>query len=449
MAIQGLTLGAQRDLTNDMLIKGIIDSVTTVNQFYQALPFKGIQGNALAYNREEAGVDQQSLVNVLRTGASNINKDQQRFTRHNTELTTLIGDAQVNGLIQAVGSDYNDATAVQVAAKAKGIGRAYMNLLINGQQGASVSGPQFGIILSGTPTLPVSATDSLPSAADFIEVIYQAAVRGNHGAQYRRGSTGSLVDVTRANLEADFDVALTASAGISALVIDGKVHSGPFGGTTTGSIAAGTFTSTLTAAGVAVYNEAARVVHGNIGFDGLATLVSADQDIANNYTNGTDAQINGDNVLTYLDELVDRVHDKDGMVDYMMMNSAAMRKITSAFRGVGTGFDMMDVKMSSGGVMQVQSYRGIPMYRNDFIGNSGLAGLGGGDGGNSTHVYVGTVDDGSLSHGICGLTAQNAAGMQVQKIGAREDVDAEITRVKWYAGLAHFSELGLVRGTLD
>ncbi len=449
MAIQGLTLGTQRDLTNDLLIKGIIDSVVTVNQFYQVLPFKGIQGNALAYNREEAGVDAQSLVNVLRTGAGSINKDQQRFTRHNTELTTLIGDAQVNGLIQAVGSDYNDATAVQVAAKAKGLGRTYMNLMINGQQGASVAGPQFGIILSGTPTLPVVATDALPSAADFIEVLFQAAVRGNPSAQYRKGSTGSLKAVTRADLEADFDVTLSASAGIAALVLDGKLHQGALAGSTTGTIAAGTLTTTLTAAGVAAYNEAARVVHGNIGFDGLANLVSADQDVANSYTNGSDAQINGDNVLTYLDELVDRVHDKDGMVDYMMMNSAAMRKVTSAFRGVGTGFDMMDVKMSSGGIMQVQSYRGVPMYRNDFIGNSGLAGVAGGDGGNATQIYLGTVDDGSLSHGICGLTAANSAGMQVQKIGAREDVDAEITRVKWYAGLAHFSELGLVRGTLD
>ena len=52
-----LTLGTQRDLTNDVLIKGIIDSVVTVNQFYQMLPFKGIQGNALAYNREGIFMD--------------------------------------------------------------------------------------------------------------------------------------------------------------------------------------------------------------------------------------------------------------------------------------------------------------------------------------------------------------------------------------------------------
>ena len=91
---------------NDMLIKGIIESILKVNQFYQMLPFKGIHGNALAFNR----------------GLST-----ERFSRHSKELTTLIGDAQVNGFVQAVGSEFNDATALQVAAKAKvntGLNRA-------------------------------------------------------------------------------------------------------------------------------------------------------------------------------------------------------------------------------------------------------------------------------------------------------------------------------------
>ena len=92
-----------------------------------------------------------------------------------------------------------------------------------------------------------------------------------------------------------------------------------------------------------------------------------------------------------------------------------------------------------------------------FIGNTALTvgsdqaalritALPGGDGGDSSFIYAGTIDDGSLSHGICGLTALKSAGMQVQRLGAMEDSDADITRVKWYCGLAHFSELGLVRG---
>ena len=180
---------------------------------------------------------------------------------------------------------------------------------------------------------------------------------------------------------------------------------------------------------------------GPSAFDGLENFVLA----SNNYLEPSSGT-SGDARLGYLDQIIDRVHDKDGMVDYLMMNSAGVRKITQAFRTVGTGFDMMDVKTSSGGVMQVQSYRGVPIFRNDFIGGGNLAGLSGGDGDDSVTVYAGTVDDGSFSHGICGLTALKSAGMQVQKLGARENVDADITRVKWYCGLAHFSELGLVRG---
>ena len=91
----------------------------------------------------------------------------------------------------------------------------------------------------------------------------------------------------------------------------------------------------------------------------------------------------GDGVLNYLDLLIDRVHDKDGMVDYMMMNSKGVRKYTAALRATGAaGYDdVMEVKMSSGGVMKVQSYRGVPIFRNDFIQSSDLASVTGGDGG--------------------------------------------------------------------
>ena len=454
MAIQGLTLGTQRGLTNDMLIKGIIDSVVTVNQFYQMLPFKGIQGNALAYNREERGTDQTGLVDVLRTGVSGINKDQQRFSRHSTELTTIIGDAQVNGLIQAVGSDYNDATAVQVAAKAKGIGRRYMELLINGQENAAglttgTSNPQ---MLTGTPTLTDTSDVTVD---DFVRTVLSGVAHNRNNVTYDLSGTGANGRaVTLANFRADLD-GRGANDSITALVIDGQgftLGPGSSALTSNGGTGAGSDSLVLTANGVAVYNAALRVAYGNLGFDGLARFASeAGRDGSTG--GGTDA---GDR-LEYLDELIDGIHDKDGMVDYIMMNSRGVRKITQDFRAVGTGFDMMDVKMSSGGIMQVQSYRGVPIFRNDFVGTSGglssdRAGVSGGDLGAATtgrdDIYVGTLDDGSFSHGICGLTAQNAAGMQVQKLGAREDVDADITRVKWYCGLAHFSELGLIRGEM-
>ena len=399
-----LTLQNQKGVSNDMLIKGIIDSVVTVNQFYAMLPFAGIHGNALAYNREMAGNDQMDLVSVLNTGHTSIDKGQQLFSRESTELTTIVGDAQVNGLIQAVGSDFNDATAVQVAAKAKGIGRKYMDLMINGN------------------FLPTFTDATLWSDVDgYVQSVFNA--------QY------SEVDT------------LTERQAITDLTV--------YGVTLASALTEGTGAAeNLTTAGVTFLTAvalAALTLDGYAGFNGLKSLVNSEQEIG--IHTGSDKE-----VLNYLDSLIDRVHDKDGMVDYIMCNSAVVRAITASFRLNGTGFDMMDVKNSSGAVMAIQSYRGVPIFRNDFIdpatsAGNGLAGFGGGDAGvlgsaAAGDIFIGTLDDGSFSHGICGLTASKSAGMQVQKLGARENVDADITRVKWYCGLAHFSELGLVKGSI-
>jgi hypothetical protein len=399
------TLGGQAIVSNDMLIKGIIESISTVNQFYQVLPFKGIHGNALAYNRELVGQDQMDLVSSLDTGATSINKDSQRFSRHSTELTTIIGDAQVNGLVQAVGSDFNDATAIQVAAKAKGIGRHYMNMMINGT--ATLGGSNH---ISGTPAAVVSS---------FVLDLYTALTKRGVKTYVVNGNDKV---VTIANLTTDI-VATGATTKITTLL---------------GVTVATTFidSGTLyTAKGVELFNLVQDILHGYVGFDGLSALVT--QDDIGSSSAITDAGV----YFTALDTMIDQVRDKDGMVDYIMMHSRGVRQYTGFLRAISAaGYDdVMEVKMSSGGIMKVQSYRGIPIFRNDFIQTTA---------GSANHVYVGTLDDGTFTHGITGLTAAKSAGMQVQKLGARENVDAEITRVKWYCGLASFSELGLVRGSV-
>ena len=451
MAISGLTLGAQRDLTNDMLVKGIIDSIVTVNQFYQHLPFKGIQGNALAYNREAAGVDPQSLVSVLRTGVSGINKDQMTHTRHSTELTTIIGDAQVNGLVQAVGSDYNDATAVQVAAKAKGVGRKFMDLMINGQESTVARGiaadPQ---LLTGTPAL--SATSS-PSISEFYETVVQGAILSSTAYATPTfdvsgtGPDGVAVTVTTL---ATHLAGTGTNATVNGLIVNGTSFTGPFA--TAGATAAA---ATLNAQGILLYNACLTLVHGPLGFDGMSRFCTLEGRVTTDGALDLAEAGNPDALLARLDGFIDSIHDKDGMVDYIMMNSQGVRKYTKALRMSGSaGFDdVTEVKNSSGGVMKVQSYRGVPIYRNDFVDSTlaeqaSLAGGNAGDGVNAANVFVGTVDDGSFSHGICGLTAQNSSGIQVAKLGAREDVDADITRVKWYVGLANFSALGILKGQI-
>jgi hypothetical protein len=282
-----VTLVESAKLAQNELVAGIIENVITINRMFEVLPFDGISGNALAYNRENVLGDVQALgVNGTITA-----KAAATFTQVTSSLTTLIGDAEVNGLIQATrSSDGNDQTAVQIASKAKSIGREYQDQLING----------------------TGATDE---------------------------------------------------------------------------------------------------------FNGLINLCVAGQTAATGANGGPLS-------FAFMDEMMDLVVDKDGVVDWMAMPARTIRSYYALLRALG-GASIGDVVQLPSGE-EVPGYRGVPIFRNDYIPTNQVKG----GGSAQTTIFAGTFDDGSRQHGIAGLTAQDAAG-------------DHIWRIKWYCGLALFSEKGL------
>lgn len=292
-----VTLAESAKLAQDDLVAGVIENIITVNRMFEVLPFDGIDGNALGYNRENALGD----VQVAGVGDSVTAKAAATFTYVTSSLTTIIGDAEVNGLIQATRSgDGNDQKAVQIASKAKSCGRKYQDMLINGT-----------------------------------------------------GSSNQF-------------------AGLSALVVAGQ------------KVATGTDGSP-------------------ISFD-------------------------------ILDQLIDLVTAKDGVVDYFTMHARTIRSFMALLRALG-GASINDViELPSG--TRVPAYRGIPIFRNDWIPTNQTKGVTT----TCTTVFAGCLDDGSRSNGLAGLTAANASGIQVVDVGESETKDESITRVKWYSGLALFSE---------
>lgn len=123
-----VTLAESAKLTQDELIVGVIENVITVNKMYEVIPFSPIEGSALAYNRENVLGD----VQVAGIDDAVTAKAAATFTQVTSSLTTIIGDAEVNGLIQATRSNKQDQTAAQVASKAKSAGRKFQDMLING-----------------------------------------------------------------------------------------------------------------------------------------------------------------------------------------------------------------------------------------------------------------------------------------------------------------------------
>lgn len=294
-----VTLAESAKLSQNQLVAGIIENIITVNRMYEVLPFDGINGNALAYNRENVLGD----VDVYGVGDTIAAKAAATFTQVTSTLTSIIGDAEVNGLIQVTRSEFNDQTAVQIGSKAKSAGRQYQNMLING--------------------------------------------------------TGS-----------------------------------------------------------------------NNQFTGLLNLVDSSQ-IVNAGTNGAALS------FAQIDELMDRVLDKDGQVDYLTMNARTIRSYNELLRGLGGASISEVVTLPSGAT--VPAYRGVPIFRNDYIPINQTQGTST----TCTTIFAGTLDDGSRTQGIAGLTASEASGIQVVDVGESETKDEHIWRIKWYSGLALFSLKGL------
>lgn len=299
-----ITLAESAKLALDNLVAGIIENIITINRMYDVLPFDGIDGNSLAYNRENALGDViMAGVGTTFSGAG-AGKSAATFSKVNSNLTTIMGDAEVNGLIQATrSSDGNDQTAVQIASKAKSAGRKFQDQLING----TGTGNEFMGLIQLCPTS-------------------QKITAGANGA--------------------------------------------------------------------------------GLSFD-------------------------------LLDQVMDAVTDKDGVVDYLTMHARTLRTYKGLLRALGGASINEVIELPSGD--EVPAYSGVPIFRNDYIPTNQTTGTSS----NTTTIFAGTFDDGSRTHGIAGLTASNASGIQVVDVGEAEDKDEHIWRVKWYCGLALFSEKGV------
>ncbi|MPS48544.1 major capsid protein [Methylobacillus sp.] len=123
-------------LSNNQLEQGIIEEIIEKDQMFSLLPFARVNGKAYVYNRESTVAE-----NNITTGAGKpgfvavggvITEGAVPFKEVTTHLRILAGDVDVDKFLQETQSDTNDQMAVQIAAKAKAIGRLYHDALANG-----------------------------------------------------------------------------------------------------------------------------------------------------------------------------------------------------------------------------------------------------------------------------------------------------------------------------
>src|SRR5829696_2307735 len=158
-------------------------------------------------------------------------------------------------------------------------------------------------------------------------------------------------------------------------------------------------------------------------FDGLAKAVPAAQRV--------DAATNGGPLtLDLMDQVIDLV--KPGRPDALLMSKRSRRKLSALRRASG---NLLEVDRTDFG-RRALFYDGIPIVvdekqpDNEVEGSSGAV---------TSSIYA--IKFGQ-AEGVMGL---EHGGIDIEEIGELETKDATRWRIKWYASMAVFSELGVAR----
>lgn len=156
-------------------------------------------------------------------------------------------------------------------------------------------------------------------------------------------------------------------------------------------------------------------------FNGIRQLVPGSQTLSMG-TNG------GALTLDKMDELIDLV--KPGKPDMLFMSKRTRRKLSSLRRSSG---NLLETDVDAFG-RRALFYDGIPLLVDDFMPEDEALGTGT----DLSSIYA-------LKLGASGVMGLENSGIQVVRVGDLETKDATRHRIKWYASMAVFSELGVAR----
>ncbi|HEV2529178.1 MAG TPA: phage major capsid protein [Thermomicrobiales bacterium] len=163
---------------------------------------------------------------------------------------------------------------------------------------------------------------------------------------------------------------------------------------------------------------------GSKSFDGLARLATAGQTLSAGASGGP-------LTLDLMDELVDRV--RPGKPHAILLSKRSRRSLSALRRGSG---NLLETDVDAFG-RRALFYDGIPLLVDDFIRDDETIGASGPEASSIYAVRFGSDGVSGLEHG----------GVQVEPIGALESKNAMRWRIRWYCGLAVYSDLGVARLT--
>lgn len=107
--------------------RGIIEEIIDKDELFALMPFARSNDQTFSYVREKTNAG-----GVFFSAYEDLEESASEFTSHSVLLKRLAGQVDIDNFQAEVQSASNDQVAIQLAQKAKGIGRDFRNVLVNG-----------------------------------------------------------------------------------------------------------------------------------------------------------------------------------------------------------------------------------------------------------------------------------------------------------------------------
>jgi hypothetical protein len=122
-----LLLAESAKLSNDLVQRGVIETILEESPMLRVLPFLEVEGNSFKYSQESTlgGASFYAVNGVWSEGSAT-------FTQKTASLAILGGDADVDSFIQRTRSNLTDQRAIQTQLKAKDVARKWESTVLYG-----------------------------------------------------------------------------------------------------------------------------------------------------------------------------------------------------------------------------------------------------------------------------------------------------------------------------
>ncbi|MCO5218961.1 MAG: phage major capsid protein [Thermomicrobiales bacterium] len=120
-------------LSNDLILRGVIETVIAESHVLNYLPFMQVTGTSVTYNRESS-----MPAAAFYVPGDTWTEATPTFTQHIAQLAILGGDADVDNFLQATYADTNDIEAEVIANRAKSVAYAFSDSFFNGDTSVNV-----------------------------------------------------------------------------------------------------------------------------------------------------------------------------------------------------------------------------------------------------------------------------------------------------------------------